>query len=581
MKTYLEIILNLKTMKKIIFLLIGILLIVSNVAISNERSDEDKGTKDKTQSIYCSPDLFYLSQQWTSRYCELNQGSNIDLIKANPVEFNEIFNTETSLGIISDRYIKSIDNGSIWITLVGREVIVPIINLNNPLINEIDQQGISRQDLTGIFDNSQAMGWESLLESEEKTTMNYYFVKDDQIRSEISKYINSDIIQFKGIEVSDSKELVKSVQNDPNALGFCELTDVLKSNNQELIDNIKLLPIDKNGNGKIDYSENIYNNLNDFMRGVWIGKYPKELINEIYIVSNGIPKSEKNIALIKWILKDGQNMLNRNGFSELALGERLSKLEKINYTDSFKTVTNDQYAYYKLLFLTIILAAALLASGIIINIIIKRRKNDPGLHKSSALGHQKIINESSLSLPKGLYFDKTHTWAFMEKEGIVRVGIDDFLHHITGPFTRIKMRNPGDSVTKNEYLFSLIQDGKQLNIYAPFSGKIIDTNEILVTNPTLINSSPYNEGWIYKIEPSNWSREIQFLKMAGSYKEWLKAEFLRIKDFLSATTSTKTAELNFIAYQEGGELKDNVLKDFGPEVWEDFQKHFIDTSIMS
>jgi glycine cleavage system H lipoate-binding protein len=169
----------------------------------------------------------------------------------------------------------------------------------------------------------------------------------------------------------------------------------------------------------------------------------------------------------------------------------------------------------------------------------------------------------------------------MEKDGIVKVGIDDFLHHITGPFTRIKMRNPGDSVTKNEYLFSLIQDGKQLNIYAPFSGKIIDTNEILITNPTLLNSSPYNEGWIYKIEPHNWAREIQFLRMEGDYKEWLKAEFLRIKDFLSATISAKKAELNFIAYQEGGELIDNVLKDFGPDVWEDFQKHFIDTSIMS
>jgi len=142
METYSEIILILKTMKKIIFLLIVILLIVSNVAISNEISDEDKGTKDNKQSIYCSPDLFYLSQQWTKRYCEFNQGSNIDLIKANPGEFAEIFNTEPSLGIISDRYIKSIDNSSLVITLIGREVVVPIINLNNPIINKIEQQGI-------------------------------------------------------------------------------------------------------------------------------------------------------------------------------------------------------------------------------------------------------------------------------------------------------------------------------------------------------------------------------------------------------------------------------------------------------
>jgi glycine cleavage system H lipoate-binding protein/ABC-type phosphate transport system substrate-binding protein len=580
MKTYIEINLKLKAMKKILVLLMGILLIVGNVAISNGLSNDNKETGDKSNIIYCTPDLFYLSQQWTSRFCELNQGSNINLIQANPDEFTEIYNTETSLGIISDRYIKSIDNSSNWITLIGREVVVPIINLNNPLIKEIDQQGISKQDMTGIFDNSRTMNWESIIDQVGQTPMNYYFVKNDPINSEISKFINTENIQVKGIEVNDRNELVKAIQNDPNAIGFCILTDVIKSNNQELIENIKLLPIDKNGNRKIDYSENIYNNLNDFNRGVWIGKYPKDLINEIYIVSNGIPENEMNVALIKWILTDGQELLNQNGFSELALGERLSKLEKINYSEPIKTA-NDQHAYYKLLLLAVILAAFLIVSGIAINIIIKRRKKDPELLKGSTIGHPKMMSESSLSLPKGLYFDKTHTWAFMEKDGIVRVGINDFLHHITGPYTRIKMRNPGDSVTKNEYLFSLIQDGKQLNIYAPFSGKIIDINESLVTNPSLINRSTYNEGWIYKIEPTNWVREIQFLRMAGSYKEWLKAEFLRIKDFLSANINTKTSELNFVAYQEGGELKDNVLKDFGPEVWEDFQKHFIDTLVMS
>ena len=61
----------------------------------------------------------------------------------------------------------------------------------------------------------------------------------------------------------------------------------------------------------------------------------------------------------------------------------------------------------------------------------------------------------------------------MEQNGIVKVGIDDFLQHITGPITRIKMKNEGDKVKKGEQILSLIQNGKQLNIYAPVSGTII------------------------------------------------------------------------------------------------------------
>ena len=46
-----------------------------------------------------------------------------------------------------------------------------------------------------------------------------------------------------------------------------------------------LLPIDRNGNGLIDYNEKIYDDINDFSRGVWIGKYPKSLFSNIYSVA--------------------------------------------------------------------------------------------------------------------------------------------------------------------------------------------------------------------------------------------------------------------------------------------------------
>jgi hypothetical protein len=93
-----------------------------------------------------------------------------------------------------------------------------------------------------------------------------------------------------------------------------------------------------------------------------------------------------------------------------------------------------------------------------------------------------------------------------------------------------------------------------------------------------MNSSPFTDGWVYLIEPKNWLREIQFLSMGENYQEWLQAEFTRLKDFFAASVRSNTAVYAHIILQDGGELTDNVLADLEPEVWEDFQTKFIDTS---
>jgi glycine cleavage system H lipoate-binding protein len=190
----------------------------------------------------------------------------------------------------------------------------------------------------------------------------------------------------------------------------------------------------------------------------------------------------------------------------------------------------------------------------------------------------RVFNEDSIMIPKGMYYDKTHTWAFIEKNGLVKIGIDDFLLHITGPFIRIKMKTSGDKIIKGEPLFSIIQNGKQLTINAPISGNIKSINEMIIDDSNLVSTSNFNDGWIYTIEPTNWVREIQFLYIAESYKEWIKNEFLRLKDFFASIRMANNPDYSAVVLQDGGELKDNILSEFGPEVWEDFQTKFINTS---
>ncbi len=200
-----------------------------------------------------------------------------------------------------------------------------------------------------------------------------------------------------------------------------------------------------------------------------------------------------------------------------------------------------------------------------------KRKKEAALQSSTPV--VETLDEQTVNIPKGLLYDKTHTWAFMNRSGKVEVGINDFLQNVTGAPSRIEMKKPGEKVKKGEHLLTIVQEGKRLNIYSPVTGVISENNKSLIDNPALVNRAPYKEGWVYQIEPSNWFRETQFMLMADQSANWLKKEIVRLKDFLATTYGTRQLAP---VMQDGGSLKGNVLAGADPAIWEDFQSRFID-----
>jgi hypothetical protein len=93
-----------------------------------------------------------------------------------------------------------------------------------------------------------------------------------------------------------------------------------------------------------------------------------------------------------------------------------------------------------------------------------------------------------------------------------------------------------------------------------------------------VNNHPYAEGWVYRIEPKNWLREQEFMLMGEKHTEWLKDELTRLRKFFDDTFKVQLADRDYLVLQDGGELRANLLADLGPEVWEEFQRKFIDPS---
>jgi glycine cleavage system H protein len=186
-----------------------------------------------------------------------------------------------------------------------------------------------------------------------------------------------------------------------------------------------------------------------------------------------------------------------------------------------------------------------------------------------------IITANLLKIPQGLFFSRNHTWMFLEKNGLAKVGLDDFLLHMTGEVKITHLKKPGEMIHRGELLTEMEQDGKRLRIYSPVTGTVRDTNALLPSEPGLLNEDPYGKGWIYKIKPTDWKEEVRSCFLAEEATSWSENELVRFKDFLAMTTKNQSHEPSMVILQDGGELADHSLTKVNDDVWQGFQKEFL------
>ncbi len=99
-------------------------------------------------------------------------------------------------------------------------------------------------------------------------------------------------------------------------------------------------------------------------------------------------------------------------------------------------------------------------------------------------------------------FTKEHEWV-EKSDQIIIVGITEFAQDQLGDIVSIELPQVSSSFKQNDVMVIIDSVKASSDIYCPVDGKIIEINEKLLEHPELINQSPYEEGWIVKIKPSN------------------------------------------------------------------------------
>jgi len=565
-----------KKMKKLISTLVLVTLFtfcsLQSMAFLPIQSNDSTGTI----SVWTSSELLPLTNLLVDEYVKSHPQVDFVISTGDGLILAEKISSTGNLGMVKKESANQPAWNGLWKMTIGRDIVVPVVNERNPYLSEITLKGISKKGFLRALENPTTATWSEVLGIEQGKTSSCRIYGSPMVTGALADFLQANPDQLTLLETTDAADLFKKLQADEYAIGFCKLADMMGDEGTEKMNGLAFAPIDVNGNQQVDYFEQIYSNADYIARGIWIGKYPKALYENVYCVANTLPVDKNQTDFLEWVLTDGQQFLLSSGISELVSNERLSKVSQLEAVD-YAVVESEDTGYTTTTWwlLGIVVVAGLL---FLFNLIGIFRNDHASVTQTDEPEASAYFSEQSIKAPGGMFFDKSHTWAFMEKSGFVRVGVDDFLQHVTGTVTKVKMKLPGEKIRKGEVFLTLIQNGKQLDIYSPVSGIIMENNASLAADACLINQSPFSEGWVYVMESDNWLREIKSLVMQEPYLKWIQKEFVRLKDFLSFHLSSESSFGQQYVMQEGGELKDHLLEDFGPKVWEEFQTSFINNA---
>jgi phosphate transport system substrate-binding protein len=196
---------------------------------------------------------------------------------------------------------------------------------------------LTREQFQEIFLTDGRKTWEQYLGKEGNTAINLFTRSDACGAAEMwAHYLGKNQEDLKGIGVFGDPGIADVVKNDRLGMGYNNIAFAYDIGTRKTFPGLGIIPIDVNGNGKIDPEEDFYGSLEELVTAIAEGRYPSPPARELYLVTNGSPDNVAVIEFFRWILTEGQQYVNEAGYVGLPdeiLDNHLSRLPELQVTD--------------------------------------------------------------------------------------------------------------------------------------------------------------------------------------------------------------------------------------------------------
>lgn len=164
------------------------------------------------------------------------------------------------------------------------------------------------------------------------------------------------------------------------------------------------------------------------------------------------------------------------------------------------------------------------------------------------------------------YLHRGHAWAVLEKDDLVRVGLDDFSQKILGPADEIKLPEVGKTYYQDHLCLVLLRQGRKASFEAPVDGAIEAINPKVRQRPSLVHDDPYGEGWLFLVKPINLRRNLDNLLSGEANAAWIDAESHRLMNLMDTRVG--------FTLPDGGAIIDDVYGNYPDLGWRPLVQEF-------
>ncbi|BAU54595.1 PstS family phosphate ABC transporter substrate-binding protein [Mucilaginibacter gotjawali] len=212
---------------------------------------------------------------------------------------------------------------------VTKDAVVPTFNTANPNAAAILAKGVKKGQFSDIFVSGNIKNWKQVA-GKVDVPIHVYTRSDAAGAAETwAKYFGKKQEDLLGVGVYGDPGLAQAVKKDVTAIGYNNLAYLYDLKTRKQVAGVHALPIDVNGNGKIDADENFYDTIDQLTDAIGAGKYPSPPARNLGFLFKGRPKKKELIEFVKFVLTTGQKDVDESGYIALSKAKIQEELKKV------------------------------------------------------------------------------------------------------------------------------------------------------------------------------------------------------------------------------------------------------------
>ena len=318
-------------MKKCLFMLATLFL----VACGNRKTEESVTTNGDGLSGQIQMSgafaLYPMAVRWAEEFKKLHPDVKIDISGGGAGKgMTDALSGTVDIGMVSrEVYPEEIKNGAFVIATV-KDAVVITINTANPHMQDIKAVGITREKAMRLW-NEEIKTWGQLLDKDIKSSVHVFTRSDACGAAEtFAAWMGRKQENLKATAVFGDPGVAASVQKDKISVGFNNIAYAYDQQTKKPYEGMAILPIDVNGNGKVDPEEDFYDNTADLIKAIDEGRFPSPPARYLYLLTKGKPTRPVVVEFLKFIVTEGQQYANETGYIALSEEQMKTEQEKLN-----------------------------------------------------------------------------------------------------------------------------------------------------------------------------------------------------------------------------------------------------------